>query len=47
MTVAKLILDTRTAKHDGTYPVKLSIRHRTTSLLGLDISILKEQWSGK
>jgi len=47
MTVAKLILDTRTEKSDGTYPVKLSIRHRTTSFLGLDISILKEQWSGK
>lgn len=47
MATVKLFLDTRTAKNDGTYPLKLSVFHRTSSLLGLDISVTKEQWSGK
>lgn len=46
MATVKLILDTRSQKKDLTYPVKLSVFHRSTTFLGLDISVNKEQWSG-
>jgi len=46
MATTKLMLDVRSIKKDLTYPVKLSVFHRSTSLLGLDISVTKEQWSG-
>lgn len=45
MAVIKLILDTRTSKQDGTYPIKLSLSHKgKTVFVGLDISVLESQW---
>jgi integrase len=46
MATVKLVFDTRTAKKDGTFPVKLSVYHKTMSYLGLDISVKENQWSG-
>ncbi|MFV0377639.1 MAG: phage integrase SAM-like domain-containing protein [Mangrovibacterium sp.] len=47
MATLKVILDTRAAKKDGTYPVKLYLSHqRKVRLVGLDISIAKDNWDG-
>lgn len=47
MATVKLLLDNRTQKKDGTYPLKLSISHKTeTTYIGLDISVKKDQWNG-
>ncbi|MEG1611661.1 MAG: Arm DNA-binding domain-containing protein [Alistipes sp.] len=46
MATAKLYLDTRTAKQNGTYPLKLKITLSVTqgTMLNLQISILPSQW---
>ena len=45
MATVKVILDTRSKKKDGTYPVKLYVsHHRKVKLIGLDISVLEINW---
>ncbi len=46
MATARLKLDTRRAKSDGTYPIKLRIVHQRISAdIPMDISIKKEDWN--
>ena len=47
MATLKLFLDTRTKKKNDIYPVKLLINHKQTSVIGVGISIRKDQWNGK
>ncbi len=47
MAAIKIILDTRTIKKDGTYPIKIQLFHRSTTYIGLDIAVKKEQWNGE
>lgn len=45
MATLKTILDTRSEKKDGTYPVKVSVFHKgSTFYLSTDISVKKENW---
>jgi len=45
MATAKLILDNRKAKKDGTFPIKLAISHKTkTSYLSGNFSIPERYW---
>lgn len=47
MATAKIYLDTRTAKKDGSFPVKISINHqKKTSYYNTNVSVLPEQWNG-
>lgn len=47
MAHVKPILDTRTARKDGTYPIKLSLTHKgKTVFVGIDIAVYDDQWSG-
>lgn len=46
MATVSFYHDTRRAKKDGTYPIKLSIRHNGKFLINTDFSALKESWSG-
>ena len=46
MAHIKPILDTRTARKDGTYPIKLSLTHKgKTVFIGIDIAVYEDQWS--
>lgn len=46
MATAKLYLDKRAQKQDGTYPLKVTISHRgTTSRISLGVSIRADQWN--
>ena len=48
MATIRAILDTRSVKKDGTYPLKLSLSHRTkTAYISLDIFIKADQWDGR
>ncbi|GAB7086071.1 site-specific integrase [Marinifilum fragile] len=45
MATAKLILDTRKAKKDGTYPIKLAISHKSkTSYIRANFAIPEKYW---
>lgn len=45
MANVRVILDTRSQRLDGSYPVKLSLSHKgITSYIGLDIAVKPEQW---
>lgn len=47
MAQSKLHLDTRTAKKNGSYPLKIAITHkRQTALISLDVYLKAEQWDG-
>lgn len=48
MATVKLTLDTRTAKKDGTYPVKLYVSHRGEDFfISTSISVAIGDWKGK
>lgn len=47
MASVKLYLDTRTARQDGTYPLKLSVTFKKTFQINLKVYLLKDQWDGK
>lgn len=45
MATAKLILDTKKARKDGTFPIKLAISHKSkTSHILANLSIPKTYW---
>lgn len=46
MATISLYLDTRRAKKDGTYPLKLNVRNKGQFLLSTGYSVLKERWDG-
>ena len=47
MASAKLFLDTRTAKKDGTYSLRIIVSHKNkTFIISPNVSIAKEQWDG-
>lgn len=46
MASCNFFLDTRKGKKDGTYPVKIYIKHRKSFLMSTDFSAIKEEWSG-
>lgn len=46
MATVKLYLDARTAKADGTHPVKLAVYHKGDIMIGTGISVRTEQWTG-
>lgn len=48
MATAKLTLDTRSVKKDGTYPIKLYISHRGEDFfVSTNISVRLDDWKGK
>lgn len=48
MATIKFYLDKRAQKKDGTYPLKISVRHNNESaLIGLDVCLLDEQWDAQ
>lgn len=45
MATAKLYLDTRKARADGTYPLRVSIAHNgKTALISLGVNLAPSQW---
>ena len=46
MANANFYLDTRTEKKDGTFPIKVYVKHRSKFLLSTDFSSTKETWDG-
>ena len=46
MAYANFYLDTRVEKKDGTFPVKIYVKHRSKFLLPTSFSSTKETWSG-
>lgn len=45
MATTKFYLDTRTARKDGTCPLKVNLSHRRkTALISLGVSLLPRQW---
>ena len=46
MANASFYLDTRVKKKDGTFPVKIYVKHRSKFLLPTSFSSTKETWSG-
>lgn len=48
MATAKLTLDTRSTKKDGTYPIKLYVSHRGEDFfISTNISVKTDDWKGK
>lgn len=46
MASAKLYLDTRRARKDGTYPLKIAVTHRSTFMINLKIYLREDQLVG-
>lgn len=46
MATVNFYLDTRRAKKDGSYPIKLNIRHNGQILIGTEFSATTTTWSG-
>ena len=45
MATIKLYLDTRRAKADGTYPIRLAVNnHGETAFISLGQSVKKDEW---
>ncbi len=44
MASIKLTLDTRTARKDGTFPLKIGVSHNRYFQISLDVHLLPEQW---
>jgi len=46
MATIKISLDLRVAKKDGSYPLKLSLFHKGTTVINMGISVTEDQWNG-
>lgn len=44
MASVKLFLDKRSMKKDGTYPLKLTVHHRKSFHISLNVSVLEQNW---
>ena len=44
MASVKFFLDKRSAKKDGTYPLKLTVHHRKPFHISLNVSVLEQNW---
>lgn len=48
MATLKLYLDTRSAKQDGTYPLKIALTHRSrTAYYGIGVYLTQAQWDAR
>lgn len=47
MATVKLFLDIRSAKKNDLFPIKLVVNHKSTSYVGMGISVKLDQWNGK
>lgn len=46
MATISFYLDTRRAKNDGSYPLKLNVRHKGQFMISTGYSVMKERWDG-
>lgn len=46
MATVKFYLDMRRAKKDGTYPIKLNVRHNGQLIIGTEFTTIPENWTG-
>lgn len=46
MATVKLYLDTRRARRDGTFPIKIMINHKGNFLIGTDFYANQKEWDG-
>lgn len=47
MATVNYYLDTRRQKKDGTYPIKLNIRHNKQFMISTEFTATPETWDGK
>ena len=46
MATASFYLDTRRSKKDGTFPIKINVRHNNKFLVSTEFSATPETWTG-
>ncbi len=46
MAIASFYLDTRRSKKDGTFPIKINVRHTNKFLVSTEFSAMPETWTG-